>query len=76
VLPGLTEGTILHEAMHNLTGLYDFVPTETRQFYDYQAPFDLRSLLGLETTPGVDPTAGSTIDITTSLVQNQCATNN
>jgi len=35
VLASLTQGTILHETLHNLTGLPDFVPTQWRQDYGY-----------------------------------------
>jgi hypothetical protein len=77
VVAPLTQGTVLHETLHNLTGLYDFVSTQWRQDYGYQTPYDLKTLLGIETTPGVDPDpTGSTTDITTTLVNNGCAANN
>ncbi|MGA9185851.1 MAG: hypothetical protein WBZ32_11185 [Candidatus Acidiferrales bacterium] len=77
VFVNLTQGTILHETLHNLTGLDDCVPTQRRQDYGYQAPFDLKTLLGIETTPGVDPDpTGSTTDITKKLVSQRCAGSN
>lgn len=77
VLAGVTQGTVLHETLHNLTGLGDFVPTQWRQDYGYQAPYDLKTLLGIETTPGVDPDPnGSTTDITKKLVDNGCVGSN
>jgi len=76
-LATLTQGTILHETLHNLTGLEDFVQGDWRTSYGFQPPYDLKTLLGIETTPGVDPDpAGSTIDITNVLQQNQCAAQN
>jgi len=73
----LTQGEILHEALHNLTGLNDFWDTASRNMYHIGAPYDLKSLLGLEVAPGVDPDPqGRTIDITNILQQNQCAANN
>jgi hypothetical protein len=72
----LTQGTILHETMHNLSGLDDFVSSDFRTLFAFPAPYDLKTLLGIEPTPGVDPTPGSTIDITAQLQQNQCAATN
>lgn len=77
VLTNLTQATILHEVLHNLTGLEDFVPSDWRQEFGFQPPYDLKTLLGIETTPGVDPDPnGSTTDITRKLVDNGCAANN
>jgi hypothetical protein len=72
----LTQGVILHEALHSMTGLLDFVSTEWRKDYGYQPPYDLKTLVGIETTPGVDPNPTTTNDITITLVNNGCAANN
>jgi hypothetical protein len=77
VLAPLTQGIILHETLHNMTGLFDFVPSNIRTMYPYQPPYDLKTFVGIETTPGVNPDPlGSTNDITTTLVNNGCAANN
>ena len=76
-LQRLSQGTILHEALHNLTGLYDFLSLKMQLDYNYSQPADLKTLLGLETSIGVDPDPnGSTIDITRILEANNCATQN
>ncbi len=67
----LTQGTILHETLHNLTGLEDFLGLNERD--GVQPPFDLKTLVGIETAPGVDPNSGTTTDITSQLVTNGCA---
>ena len=69
----LTQGTILHEALHNLTGLYDFMLGDWRTLYGYQPPYDLKTFVGIEPIPGVDPSPGSTHDITIQLVTQGCA---
>ena len=70
----LSQGTILHETLHNLTGVEDFVDTEWRQLYGYTPPYDLKSVVGIEKTPGVDPDPkGFTHDITIQLEKNGCA---
>jgi hypothetical protein len=77
VLPLLTQGTILHETLHNLTGLEDFVTTEWRRDYGFQPPYDLKTFVGIETTPGVEPDpTSSTTDITNKLEDQNCAANN
>ena len=53
----LTQGTILHEALHNMTGLYDFVGQDERNLYGYQPPYDLKTFVGIEPTPGVESKA-------------------
>jgi len=73
VLNSLTQSTILHEALHNLTGLFDFVPTNLRQAYGYAPPFDLKTLVGIEPNPGVDPNPGNTNDISNQLRSQGCA---
>jgi hypothetical protein len=72
----LTQGEILHEALHNLTGLYDFVELKWRSLYGYQPPYDLKTFVGIELTPGVDPNStGATNDISKALLTNGCAGN-
>lgn len=73
MLLSLTQGTILHETLHNLTGLYDFVPNKWRQDFGYQAPYDLKTLFGMEAQPGVDPDPDRTVDITILLQGMDCA---
>src|SRR5262249_6899480 len=51
----LTQATILHENLHNLTGLQDFVEQNWRSLYGYQPPYDLKTFVGIELSPGVDP---------------------
>jgi len=70
----LTQGTILHEVLHNLTGLEDFLDLDERT--GVQPPFDLKTLVGIETSPGVDPKPGTTIDITKQLEVKGCAGTN
>ena len=73
-LARLTQGTILHESLHNLTGLSDFIEKGWRSLYGYQPPYDLKTFVGIELVPGVDPDpSGSTVDITTQLVSKGCA---
>ncbi|MGP8176261.1 MAG: beta strand repeat-containing protein [Terracidiphilus sp.] len=72
-LTGLTQGTILHEALHNLTGLLDFVPQDWRSLYGYQPPYDLKTFVGIEVVPGADPNTGTTKDITIQLRLKGCA---
>jgi hypothetical protein len=76
VLNSLTQGTILHEVLHNLTGLLDFVPQNWWTLYGYQPPYDLKTFVGIELTPGVDPNPGTTKDITIQLVSKGCAGTN
>jgi hypothetical protein len=72
-LMSITQGTILHEVLHNLTGLFDFVDLDWRSRYGYQPPYDLKTFVGIEPKPGADPKPGSTNDITVQLRTNGCA---
>jgi hypothetical protein len=72
VLPFVTQGTVFHETLHNLTGLTDFLPLNLRS--GTSAPFDLKTFVGVETTPGVNPSQGST-DITEKLKEEGCVPN-
>ena len=69
----LTQATILHESLHNLTGLYDFVDEDSRTRYGYQPPYDLMTFVAVEPVPGVVPTPSSTIIISRQLVSQGCA---
>jgi hypothetical protein len=69
----ITQGTILHELLHNLTDLEDFVSSASRQEAGVAPPFDLKTFVGIETTPGVDPAPdGSTSDIAKKLEDEGC----
>jgi len=71
----LNQGTILHEALHNLTGLEDFVDTFARQHFGIT--YDLKQFVGIETTPGVNPSSTqATTDITNQLQKEGCANAN
>jgi hypothetical protein len=70
-VPLWTEGTILHETLHNLTRLEDFVGTDARA--NELPPFDLQTFVGSQITVGVDAFNGSSIGITHKLVVKGCA---
>jgi hypothetical protein len=72
-LKSLTQGAVLHEALHNLTGLLDFVDLDWRSPYGYQPPYDLKTFVGIEPSPGVDPNPSTTNDITIQLRLKGCA---
>jgi hypothetical protein len=67
----LTQADILHEAMHNLTGLHDFLRMDYRKGAPSVA--DLKTLLGIEKVAGRDPHPRSTEDISDELKKNRCA---
>jgi hypothetical protein len=75
----MTEGTVLHEALHNRTGLEDTIGLANHQFVPY--PFDLKTFLGIfKRDPitnaiilGGDPAPGVTADETQKLVKKGCA---
>jgi len=71
-----SQGTILHESVHNLTGLADFASTADRSIFHIPSPYDLKTLIGIETKPGRNPNPDETEDITQHLVANGCATGN
>jgi hypothetical protein len=75
-LSTLTQATILHEVLHNITGLYDFVPLNLRTAYGYQSPYDLKTFVGVELYPGVDPDPTTTNAITVQLRSKGCAGSN
>jgi hypothetical protein len=70
----LTQGTILHEALHNLMGLLDWVPQPWWALYGCQPPYDLKNFLAMEKPPGTDPDPDhGTMDVTTKLEAQGCA---
>jgi len=69
----LTQGTILHEVLHNLTGLADFESIDLATGFH---PLDLKTFVGIENAPGVDPNPSVTSDITTQLEVQKCAGTN
>ena len=68
----LTQATILHEALHHLTGLVDFAVPENRPKYSIPPPYDLKTFVGIETTPGVDPHPSESYDISQQLEKQGC----
>jgi hypothetical protein len=67
----LTQATILHEVLHNLTGLPDWLRSD--QLRGSSHPVDLKDFLGMEFQLGVDPDLNhGTIDITNRLKAKQC----
>ena len=76
-LAGLTQATVLHESLHNLTGLSDFIGLDWRNLYPYRAPWDLKTFVGIEPEQaplaGIDPNPGTTNDISIQLRAKGCA---
>jgi len=62
MLKHLTQGTILHEALHNLTGLEDIMPLNK----DGVRPLDLKTFVGIPST------IGPTDDINKQLEEKGC----
>ena len=71
VYPFLDGATILHETLHNLTGVGDFLPLMRR--LGTTLPYDLKTFVGLETLPGIDPDKSRTTDISDRLREVGCA---
>jgi len=72
-LASLTQSTILHEVLYNMPGLYDFVSLDWRNLYGYQPHYDLKTFVGVEVTPGIDPNPKTTSDIGVQLRAKGCA---
>lgn len=73
ILPLVSQATILHEALHNLTGLHDFLDLDQR--IGTPPPFDLKTFMGLELKPGINPRPRDTTDISEKLKEVMCVAN-
>jgi hypothetical protein len=73
LLSQVTQATLLHEALHNLTGLHDFLGG--RQRLGLAAPVDLKTFVGIEPVPNVDPNPGRSTDINDQLRAKSCVAN-
>ncbi len=84
----VTAGTILHETLHNLTGLNDFISTDMRNVVPIPSTEagDLKTFIGIVRIRGIGPTcvdangyaipgcvdSGNTDDITQQLIRKMC----
>jgi hypothetical protein len=55
-----------------LTGLVDFTDLPLRKFYSIPPPYDLKTFVGVEKIPGLDPHPKETWDISKALEDNGC----
>jgi hypothetical protein len=76
IIRALRQSTVVHETLHNLSGLYDDTPDNMPMSYD----LNLENLMGLP-TPGQCQVSqcpcqpGSTVCISNAVVNNGCAGN-